>query len=325
MRKYLGECEETDREEDRDLGDRDGFSLPEKLRKKSARKRVIDKAVARVEERLNKEERPKTSDDPRFSPTDPDARTISRHHRVSLGYNPQIAVDCDSRMVIGARVPETITDQKELIPDLEEILRNTGNLPEEVLADSGYASGQAFEKAEKMGVEAYVSEKPSGRKTKYLTKERFTYEPETDTFICPEGKTLRKTKREGSSWLIYRANQRDCEICPLREKCFNTRNGKYRVIITDRHEPARQRMRIKMAGDEPRQKYRERGRTVEPVIGQIKEGMGIRGFKLRGRDKVSGEWSLINLAYNLKRLHRILMAKPELRGHTSVALVNLAP
>ena len=43
--------------------------------------------------------------------------------------------------------------------------------------------------------------------------------------------------------------------------------------------------------------------TVEPVFGIIKAAMGFRGFSLRGKEKVSGEWTLVCLAYNLKRLH----------------------
>ncbi len=322
VRRYLQECEETDRNENRDLEDHDGFSLPKKLRKKSERKKVIDKAIGRVERRLEKEDGLNMNNDPRFSPTDPDARTISRHNRVSLGYNSQIVVDHDSGMVVAARVPETITDQKELIPNIEEVSRNTGNLHEEVLADSGYASGEAFEKAEGMGVNAYVSEKPSGRRTKYFAKEKFRYEPEKDTFTCPAGKTLSRTRGGGiSPHLIYRADRGDCEACPLRKRCFNTRNSKYKVITTDRHEPARQRMRIKMTADESRQKYRERGYTVEPVIGKIKEGIGIRGFRLRGKSNVDREWSPINLAYNLKRWHRILMARREAGKSMALAFV----
>ncbi len=52
--------------------------------------------------------------------------------------------------------------------------------------------------------------------------------------------------------------------------------------------------------------YRLRKCTVEPVIGIIKEILGFRQFSLRGLRKVSGEWCLVCLAFNLKRLH-ILM------------------
>jgi len=52
--------------------------------------------------------------------------------------------------------------------------------------------------------------------------------------------------------------------------------------------------------------YRLRKCTVEPVIGIIKEVLGFRQFSLRGLKKVSGEWCLVCLAFNLKRLH-ILM------------------
>ena len=52
--------------------------------------------------------------------------------------------------------------------------------------------------------------------------------------------------------------------------------------------------------------YRLRKCTVEPVIGVIKEILGFRQFSLRGLKKVTGEWCLVCLAFNLKRLH-ILM------------------
>ena len=48
--------------------------------------------------------------------------------------------------------------------------------------------------------------------------------------------------------------------------------------------------------------YRLRKQTVEPVFGIIKEVMGFRRFTLRGRAKVSLEWTLVCLSYNLRRL-----------------------
>ena len=51
--------------------------------------------------------------------------------------------------------------------------------------------------------------------------------------------------------------------------------------------------------------YRLRKSTVEPVFGIIKEVLGFRQFSLRGLLKAAGEWNLVCLAYNLKRLHRL--------------------
>jgi hypothetical protein len=45
---------------------------------------------------------------------------------------------------------------------------------------------------------------------------------------------------------------------------------------------------------------------VEPVFGWIKEIMGFRRFSLRGIEKVSGEWDLVCLAVNLKRMNRLI-------------------
>ena len=52
--------------------------------------------------------------------------------------------------------------------------------------------------------------------------------------------------------------------------------------------------------------YRARKCTVEPVIGIIKEVLGFRQFSLRGERAAAGEWCLVCLAFNLKRLHTLL-------------------
>ena len=61
-------------------------------------------------------------------------------------------------------------------------------------------------------------------------------------------------------------------------------------------------MKAKMEQDEARRKYRLRKQTAGPVFGTIKKWMGFTQFQLRGLDKVDGEWKLLTLAYNVKRL-----------------------
>ncbi len=51
--------------------------------------------------------------------------------------------------------------------------------------------------------------------------------------------------------------------------------------------------------------YKLRQQTVEPVFGIIKSVLGFRQFRLRGRAKAALEWTLVCLACNLKRLHRL--------------------
>lgn len=59
---------------------------------------------------------------------------------------------------------------------------------------------------------------------------------------------------------------------------------------------------------EVRAKYRLRQQTVEPVFGIIRSCMGFNHFHLRGHAQVSGEWTLVSLAYNIKRLFKQLPA-----------------
>jgi transposase len=59
---------------------------------------------------------------------------------------------------------------------------------------------------------------------------------------------------------------------------------------------------------EGRKLYAKRKYTPEPVFGIIKSVLGFRQFLLRGLDKVRGEWNLVTMAYNMKRL--FALAKP---------------
>lgn len=66
------------------------------------------------------------------------------------------------------------------------------------------------------------------------------------------------------------------------------------------------KMAYKLNTEEGKAMYRLRKCSVEPVIGIIKEAIGFRQFSLRGLEKVQGEWSLVCLAFNLKRLHTLM-------------------
>ena len=67
-------------------------------------------------------------------------------------------------------------------------------------------------------------------------------------------------------------------------------------------------MQEKLAQETHRASYRVRKHTVEPVFGIMKHAMGFRQFLLRGHAKVTGEWQLLALAYNCKRLHNLQLA-----------------
>ena len=70
--------------------------------------------------------------------------------------------------------------------------------------------------------------------------------------------------------------------------------------------PIDERMRYRLRTKAGRALYALRKQTVEPVFGIIKEVMGFRRFLLRGKIKVSLEWTLVTLAYNFRRLYRLI-------------------
>jgi len=68
---------------------------------------------------------------------------------------------------------------------------------------------------------------------------------------------------------------------------------------------AKVKMAYKLQTDIGQAIYRLRKCTVEPVIGIIKEVLGFRQFSLRGLEAEAGEWCLVCVAFNLKRMHTL--------------------
>jgi len=71
--------------------------------------------------------------------------------------------------------------------------------------------------------------------------------------------------------------------------------------------------------------YGARKCTVEPVIGIIKEVLGFRQFSLRGSEAAAGEWCLVCLAFNLKRLHTLLAGDARRLGGPGDSAQDAAP
>ncbi len=62
-------------------------------------------------------------------------------------------------------------------------------------------------------------------------------------------------------------------------------------------------MAWRLKTQEGRAPYAKRNSTVEPVFGIIQQAMGFRQFMRRGLAAVTGEWTLVTLAFKLKRMH----------------------
>ena len=84
------------------------------------------------------------------------------------------------------------------------------------------------------------------------------------------------------------------------------RERKTATVQNEEKYPATHRMKQKLEAEEGRRRYSKRKSIVEPVNGWIKSVLGFRQFSLRGLQKVSGEWTLVCLALNLRQMRPLL-------------------
>ena len=86
------------------------------------------------------------------------------------------------------------------------------------------------------------------------------------------------------------------------------REGKRAVGVDPRKYPAKSRMGKKLASLAGQVEYARRKWIAEAPHGWIKERLGFRRFSLRGLQSVRGEWDLVCLALNIKRMSALMAA-----------------
>lgn len=89
--------------------------------------------------------------------TDPDSHILKESEGWVQGYNAQAAVDGDHQVIVAIGVSNQASDAVHLVPMLERIQANTGQLPAVLTADAGYCSTNNLEACEQRGLDAYIS------------------------------------------------------------------------------------------------------------------------------------------------------------------------
>lgn len=243
------------------------------------------------------------------SRTEPDARLLNKGSQKVAGYNVQIVTDSQHHLIVADQVttePNDIQQLHEMSVQAKEVL---GVETLDVLADGGYYSALQWVGCLNAGITAYVP-KPSSktkRKDKRYSKAQFKYQAEGDYYDCPAGYPLKKrgsARQQKGQWhQRYIASETHCKRCPIRSECISEKSS-CREIWRSEYEEVLAAHRQRMQSN--KDKMRKRSGAVEHPFGTIKSRLGWSHFLLRGKDKVSAEWSLIALSYNLTRVLNIM-------------------
>ena len=266
----------------------DPQALPKQIARRERLKAQLDAACARLEAAAQREAevaraevvakqaewdaktgrrgcRPKSPPDDPPAPaperqrnlTDPDSALMRRSdaHEYRQAYNPQAVVSADgTQLILATNLVATPADAPSFAATILA-MESTCGLPGCVLADTGYASGDAVAKLQERGVAALVA---IGRTQPHRP---YDFRPP------PDPKPARQI-----------------------------------------NEPWRIAMKDKLDTEDGKARYAKRQQSVEPVFGIIKSAMGFNRFRLRGLHNVAAEWMLTALAYNCRRLHRLMAA-----------------
>lgn len=140
-------------------GDGDGLSRAAAAEARAAREREarVAEALAVLPEVAAVKARGKSKNEPRVSTTDPEARVMKMGDGgFRPAFNVEFATDVDGRAIVGVGVTNVGSDAGQLVPMLDQVEARSGQRPDEYLADTGFAQGEALDESAARGVTVYA-------------------------------------------------------------------------------------------------------------------------------------------------------------------------
>jgi len=171
VKELLAQAEAADAEEDARYGkENGGEELPAELKRRETRLQRIREAKRalqqRVQEKTEAEGKPaeaaQPSDKDQYNFTDPESRIMKGADGFVQGYNAQIAVEADFQMIVGYTVVQAANDKEQVQPMVQVIEQQSGQRPQQLLADNGYCSEENLKhldspQAPEKRIDAYIA------------------------------------------------------------------------------------------------------------------------------------------------------------------------
>ena len=234
--------------------------------------------------------------------TEREAKLMRTPHGHAVAYNAQTAVDVEHKLIVAFDLTNEGNDYRQLHPMAVQGKAAVGADEVTVVADTGYSNGEHGALCERDGITAIVprAETVNPNGAQYFSRDRFSYDRESDSWRCPAGATLSLFKTSHTQ-KKKEYTSRSCGSCALKPQCTEAAR---RVIVRDFYEDAREAMH-RRATDEPVW-MKHRRETVEHPFGTMKWLMAHPRFLIKGLKKAKAELALGVLCYNLKRVISIL-------------------
>lgn len=246
----------------------------------------------------------KDAPDGQISQTDPDSRSMKTRGEGIVGYNVQTAVDAKHHLIVEHEVTNIGSDRDQLSPMAEKARTAMGVEELTAISDRGYFKSEEILACDKAGITVIVakSNTSTNKANGLFSKDDFIYDKQKDEYRCPAGQRLtRHTTTTERELIIHRYWYSDCKNCALKKQCTT---GKERRVSRWEDEAVLEAMQSRL--DHFPEAMRIRRQTVEHPFGTIKLWMGSAHFLTKTLKRVKTEMSLHVLAYNLKRVLKIL-------------------
>jgi transposase len=268
-----------------------------------------------------------TSNYTHYSPSDPDAKISVKPGKTrKLNYASQLTVDSSNYVITDIFADfANKKDSQSLVQVTKRVqkrLRKEHLLWQNLLADTGYSSGDNYAFLEQENLKSYIP----AHGTYKGGPDGFTYVMETDSWLCPQGKTIPYGKtyyetKNHTKKKEYRASKHLCTGCPIKATCLKKSKEKRFSITYYKAEYDRAIVRVKSS----RGRYMKlkRSSTVEPVFGTLTQFMGLRKVFTKGIKQAQKVMLMSAIAYNLKKYLKFTQKLAETNRQTRATILSV--
>ena len=237
------------------------------------------------------------------SRTDPDSGYINHGNKRGIGYLMEATVDCKHGILTGVDVyPANEKESLLVLRHLEQQIK-LGVPMNQLALDRGYDTGAVHRGLELLGVTGYI---PAIQFPNAPEKYGFSYNPQRDAFICPEGvgltyHRLNCNQSTGKYLRCYQIEDDACKHCVKRPSCFDKAGIRRRVLASSCY-PAFFRGHQRVGTPEFLSMMRLRKIWAEGSFSVLKREHCISKIRKRGILAATEECLLAAMALNLKRM-----------------------
>jgi len=234
------------------------------------------------------------------SDVDIDAGMLYKSDKEKMfGYNTSVICDNNNYILTVDTNGSNVHDSVSFYQSFENLMKHFNiSLIDYFVGDAAYLTPHICKTLIDLEMIPAMPYTRKGYRKDYFKKYEFVYDEYNDIYICPNEKDLIPTGINRDGYIVYKACEKDCTNCPLKDKCTKS---KYKQVLRHVWEGYKEMVNDYRHHEDVKEIYKQRPQHIERVFADGKTKYGLRNTYFRTKERVHRELTLLYACMNLKK------------------------